>query len=462
MTILEQLLNYGLDAAMAGGAEYAELTAVDIEEKKLHMQNARLASSGNREAGISVRLIAGGRWGFAAGPAANKTNLSRLVKAALEGALVQPPPVFPAGLSTVIPAQGSWTGPCVRDPFAIPDSQLAELLVTADQAMAIEGVSIRQGSLHFRREHRFYVNSEGSSNSQTFTYTGGSICALAFGQGEIQQRSWPSPGGSYAKEGYEYIEELDLPGHGRQIAQEAVALTKAPSCPQEALDLVLTGSLLASQVHYTLGYRLQLGMPGAVHPQQASRLKLGSSAVTIYADAALPGGAGSFGFDSEGVKAQSFPLLENGRIVNFLSGRETAAAAGRFSGGCMRSGCWLEPPMPWMTNLVIKPGTCSLAELAGGIERGLLLDTPRAFGVSPDLRGFAAQAELGWLIEDGVITHMVKNPFYRGNSRAFWSGCDAAAAAAHQKNLGLMDKGIAVGHSIVPVRIRGVRVGDSR
>lgn len=128
----------------------------------------------------------------------------------------------------------------------------------------------------------------------------------------------------------------------------------------------------------------------------------------------------------------------------------------------MRSGCWLNPPVPWLTNLVIQPGTLSLAELAGGIERGLLLDTPHTFGVSPDLRGFAVQAELGWMIEDGVITHIVKNPFYRGKSIAFWSGCDAAAAAAHQKYLGIMDKGIAVGHSVVPVRIRGVRVGDLR
>lgn len=447
---------------MAEGAEYAELTAVEIEEKKLRMQNSLLASSGNKEAGISVRLIAAGRWGFAAGPAASKTAVRKLVKAALEGARVSPPPAFPVGLSTIIPAQGSWTGPCAIDPFAIPDSQLADILRAADRAMDIEGIGQRYGSLHFRREHKCYVNSEGSSNRQVFTLSGGGICALSFGEGEIQQRSWPSPGGSYCGRGYEYIEELALPGHGRQVSQEAVALTKSPPCPQEALDLVLTGSLLASQVHYTLGYRLQLGTLGAVHPRQAPRLRLGSPAVTIHADAALPGGAGSFGFDAEGAKAQSFPLIEKGRIVSFLSGRETAAAVGCFSSGSMRSGSWLNPPVPWMINIILQPGTCSLAELAGGIERGILLDTPRSFGVSPSLRGFAAQAELGWMIEDGVITHMVKNPFYRGNSKAFWSGCDAAASVAHQKTLGLMDKGIAVGHSVVPVRIRGVRVGESR
>jgi len=459
---MEQLLNYGLDTAMAGGAEYAELTAVEIEEKKLSMQNALLASSGKRETGISVRLIAGGRWGFAAAPAAGKTNLIRLVKAALEGARVLPLPAFPAGLSTIIPAQGSWTGPCARDPFAIPDSQLAELLGAADQAMNIEGISLRHGSLHFRREHRCYVNSEGSSNYQVFTLSGGGIAALAFGEGEMQQRSWPAPEGSYAGAGYEYIEELDLPGYGRKIAQEAVALTKAPPCPQGIVDLILAGPLLASQVHYTLGYKLQLDTPGCISPGMSGKLRLASSHVNLYSDAVLPGGAGSFGFDSEGAKAQSFPLIEKGKIVNYLSGRETAAAVGRFSSGNMRSGSWFNPPVPWMANLVIQPGTSSLVELAEGIERGILLDIPRSFGVCPQLRSFAAQAELGWLIEDGIITHMLKNPFYRGNIVAFWNGCDAVASAAHQRTQGLLDKGIAVGHRVVPVRIRGVRAGDGR
>ena len=459
---MEQLLNQGLDMALAGGAEYAELTAVEIEEKKLHMQNARLASSGKREAGISVRLIAGGRWGFAAAPAASKTNLSRLVKAALEGARVKPPPPFPVGLSTIIPARGSWTGPCAIDPFAISDSQLAELLVAADQAMDIEGIGLRQGSLHFRREQRHYINSEGSSNFQIFTLSGGGITALAFGEGEMQQRSWPAPGGSYAGAGNEYIEELDLPGHGRKIAQEAVALTKAPPCPQGVLDLILAGPLLASQVHYTLGYKLQLDAPGCIASEVSDKLRLASPHFNLFSDAALPGGAGSYGFDAEGAKAQSVPLVEKGKIVNYLSGRETAAAVGRFSSGNMRSGSWLDPPVPWMANLVVQPGTCSLAELAEGIERGILLDTPRSFGACPRLRSFAAQAELAWLIEDGVIIHMLKNPFYRGNIVAFWNGCDAAASAAHQRTLGLLDKGIAVGHRVVPVRIRGVRAGDGR
>ena len=203
------------------------------------------------------------------------------------------------------------------------------------------------------RRNRDYLNSEGSANQQAFTLSGGGISALAFGEGEIQQRSWPSPQGSYAGRGYEYIKELDLPGHGRQMAEEAIALTKAPACPQEVMDVILLGPMLAAQIHYPLGRRLQLGMPESTY---SSQLRLSSQAVSLDADASLPGGAGSFGFDAEGVKAQTFPLLEKGRVVNYFTGRETAAATGRFSSGCMRSPSWSSPPLPWMTNVIPGPG----------------------------------------------------------------------------------------------------------
>ncbi|HOC06759.1 MAG TPA: TldD/PmbA family protein [Bacillota bacterium] len=451
------MLKYGLDAAIAAGADYAEITGVDVEEEKWNIENARPSLSSNREKGIAVRLLAAGRWGFAAAPATNKLAVNRLVKAAMAGANVRPALPHPVELSTVFPAVGSWTCPCQEDPFAIPRSQLLELLRETDGTMAIGGIELRRTWLHFRREHRHYLNSEGSANQQAFTLSGGGISALAFGEGEIQQRSWPSPQGSYAGRGYEYIKELDLPGHGRQMAEEAIALTKAPACPQEVMDVILLGPMLAAQIHYTLGRRLQLGMPESTY---SSQLRLSSQAVSLDADASLPGGAGSFGFDAEGVKAQTFPLLEKGRVVNYFTGRETAAATGRFSSGCMRSPSWSSPPLPWMTNVILRPGACSLADLAGGIKRGILLDTPRSFTVNPLGSGFAAQAEIGWMIEGGLITQMVKNPFYRGNAKAFWSGCDAAAATAHQRNLGIMDNGIAAGHSVVPVRIRGVRVGD--
>lgn len=457
---MEQLLKHGLEVAATAGAEYVELTGVEVRTRSITNINGSLASWGGEEAGIAVRLIAAGRWGFAAGPAASKTAVGKLTKAALAKALVLPKPKYSVTLSPTIPAAGAWEGACVLDPFDLSDDEHAAVLQAADEAMAIPGVEQRQSNISFRREKRCYLNSEGSQNFQTFTLTGGGIIARSFQGGEMQQRSWPSPVGGFAQAGYEYIDELGLPRHGRRIAQEAVALIKAPPCPREVLDLILTGPFAASLVHHTLALNLQLGNLGFISPASASRINLGLS-LNLASDATVVGGAGSLGFDSEGTKAQAFPLVEAGRVLSFLSGRETASSVGRYSSGNMRSECWLQPPAPRPTNLIVEPGPFSLGSLLAGIERGVLLDNPRSpVGLCPERRSFATQAELGWLVEKGVVTHMLKTPFLRGNVIAFWNGLDAVGA--EQSYYGIAGSSIPVGYKIPPLRIRSVGVGGER
>lgn len=454
------MIESGLTLAKAAGADYAEVLAVNAEDKQLRVENgevARLERSEN--AGLAVRVLIGGRWGFASGPAEGSSVIKRLTGAALAAAQHEPKPLHPVRLSACFPVQGQWEGPCQINPFAKSDRELMEVLMAADEAMNIPGIGHRLSAMHFRREDQLFINSEGTKINQAFFLSGGGLRVWAPGQGEVQQRSWPCPGGSCSGRGYEYLEELDLPGHAGRIAREAVDLTAAPLCPDGITDLLLTGSQLAAQIHYTCGYRAQLGMPNAFPPEQAGTYRFGSPHITITADSAWPGGPGSFGWDREGVRAQSFALVKEGKLINYLSGREQAASIGRFSSGTMRSPSWLEPPLPKMTNLLLQPGSGSLQDLVKGIERGIILDTSRSFSFGPNLLGFIAQAEMGWMIEQGEITHMVRNPVYKGYSTAFWSGCDAVAGPEQQEVIGVMDNGIAIGHIVVPVRIRGVKVG---
>ena len=55
----------------------------------------------------------------------------------------------------------------------------------------------------------------------------------------------------------------------------------------------------------------------------------GSPHVNMTADATIPGGLGTFGFDDEGVPAQRTPIVRDGLFVGYLTSRETAAALGQ-------------------------------------------------------------------------------------------------------------------------------------
>jgi len=56
---------------------------------------------------------------------------------------------------------------------------------------------------------------------------------------------------------------------------------------------------------------------------QLGLLQYGSAVVNISADPLFPGGLGTFGWDDEGTPAERFPIVQNGRFVNYLTSRET-------------------------------------------------------------------------------------------------------------------------------------------
>lgn len=457
---MEKTLEYGLGFAVTAGADFAELLATDAQGRKLLMENGVPSIGTTEEAGLSARVLKAGRWGFACCPFGGKAVLETLLTSALAAADYSPAPLRPVSLGVIDPVHDQWLSPCDIDPFSLSLQELMDTAFEADAAMAIVGIDGRVTKLSFRREDRYYANTQGARISQTKTLSRGGIHAWTVSDGQLIQRSWPGPDGSIAGQGFEYIQQLDLPGNARRLAREVLALGKAPPCPIGVGDIILQGSMLAAQIHYSLAHRALLGRPGSVPPQQSEEFRLGSSFLNIDADASLLGGGGSYGYDWEGVPAQSFPLVRHGKLVRYFSGR-MAPAFGRTSTGAMRSSSWQSPPRPFVTNIIAKPGTGSLQDLISGVERGILIDTVSSFVPGPMLQDFVARAEAGWLIELGQVRHLVRSPLYRGYSTAFWSGCDAVAGPQEQQYLGLLDETVPVGYMMAPMRIRGVKVGAS-
>jgi len=65
-------------------------------------------------------------------------------------------------------------------------------------------------------------------------------------------------------------------------------------------------------------------------------------------------------------------LVDRGLFTGYLSSRETAAAIGQVSNGCMRADGWSRLPIIRMTNINLEPGTSSLEEMIATTEHGVL------------------------------------------------------------------------------------------
>ena len=133
------------------------------------------------------------------------------------------------------------------------------------------------------------------------------------------------------------------------------------------------------------------------------------------------GSLGSFGYDDEGVPARRDHLVKGGVLVGFLGSRESATAIGRSSNGCMRADGWNRTPIIRMTTVSLEPGEAgTLADLIADTDKGLYIETNNSWSIDDKRLNFQFACEIGWEIENGELTRMVRHPNYTGITPEFW------------------------------------------
>lgn len=477
------LVRRALDTAQASGASYVEARFVDratqaVAVKDGHVQNVDRQES----AGIGIRVIVDGAWGFAGTAALDGPGIDlcageavRIARASgrLRGA--------PVDLGEPVRTRGSYRTPIVRDPLAVPLEEQLSLLLEADAAMRrVQGLKSTQGNIVAQRERKVFANGEGAFVEQELYETGCGIFAVAADGQEVQNRSYPNSLGRHqACEGYEFVERYDLVGHAERTAEEAVALLSAKQCPPGVTTVILDSSQLALQIHESCGHPIELDRVfgteldfaggSFLSVDKLDTFRYGSDLVNIYADATILGGLGTFGFDDEGVQAQRLPIVERGMFRGYLTSRETAQRLGRASGGCARADGWGAIPLIRMTNVGIEPGTWELDDLIADTDEGIYMLTNRSWSIDDQRLNFQFGTEMAYEIRNGKRGAMLKNATYTGITPQFWGSCDAICNRRHYTVWGTPNCGKGqpmqaahTGHGAAPARFRTIQVGVMR
>lgn len=481
--LVRQVIQSALDAARLAGATYADARIVDSSHEEIQISTGRLEAIQRSDSfGIGVRVLAQGSWGFAASREVSVAEAARVATQAAAiaraSASVSGPPVV---LDELAPQTGAWTGPFQIDPFAVPLEDKLALMVAADEALrAQSAVTVTKVHLGFHKYRKWFGSSEGSFTEQTWFESGAGIVAFAIKDADVVSRSYPnSHGGGWEQAGWEYVTSLDLAGNAPRVADEAAALLTAEECPSDTLDLIIDSTQMALQVHESIGHPTELdrvlGEEAAfagtswVAASDVGTLEYGSELVTVTSDATVAGSLGSFGWDDEGVPAQRDNLIRDGLLTGLQTSRETAGVIGRASNGCMRADDWNRIPLIRMTTVSLEPGTWAFDDLIADTDRGLYVETNNSWSIDDKRLNFQFGCEIGWLIEGGKLTKMVKLPNYTGITPHFWKSCDAICNAEHWKVTGVANCGKGepmqvahVAHGAAPARFRGVQVGVGR
>jgi TldD protein len=476
---MDEFLSRALDLAAVKGASYCDVRLVETNQERFVVRTGVVDTLSNDESlGIGVRVLVNGSWGFASSYIVSPTEVDRITGLAVEIAKASSQSSNgPVSLGPPVASRGVYTTPIQTDPFTVSSEDKLGLLLEADQRMgSVKGISARMGNLIFIKEHKTFANSEGALVEQTIYEAGGGIMATARGSGEVQRRSYPQSMRQQGCSGWEFVAAMDLPGNAERTATEAVALLSAEHCPSGLTTLIVGASQLGLQIHESCGHAIELdrvlGSEAAyagtsfLTTDKLNNFQYGSELVNITADSIRLPGLGSYGWDDEGVPAQSTPVVENGRFVGYLTSRETATGLDLPSNGSMRAASWNRIPLIRMNNVSLEPGDWTLEDLIADTDDGILMEMNRSWSIDDRRYNFQFGTETGYEIKKGKLGKLLRNCTYTGITPEFWNSCDAVCNQDYWTMWGIPNCGKGqpgqlghTGHGSAPARFRNIQVG---
>jgi len=395
-------------AMAVGRAEYIEVRVQETSSTVVQYTGKELENIGRRtRLGGSVRAMVQGGWGFCSFNEVEE--LPRFVKAACDQArLVKRDPT---GLAPVEPAVDTVVASPEVDPREIPLEQ-KQALCERYNNIILSSPRIQTSNVVYRDStvNEYLVTSDGAELHQETCFTGAMAFAIAK-DGANVQRAYDSVGDV---RGYQIVEGLE--DTCEQVAQRAIDLLSADPPEGGAHTVVLDPKLCGVFVHEAFGH---LSEADFIHENERLReimrlgRRFGPDSLTICDRPDMPGEAGYYAYDAEGVAGAKTDLIRDGVLTSRLHSRETAAMMGERPTGNARCLSYSFAPIVRMSNTYMEPREHSFDQLLEGIETGLY--AIGAIGGQTDMEMFTFSAEEGYEIKNGKLGRKLRDVVLTGN-----------------------------------------------
>lgn len=472
-----------LRAARKGGASYADVRLVRIRRQGLVVRDRSVAATyDSDDQGMGVRVIVGGRWGFAALPRLTELDAEAAAAIACEiakanGKILGPP-------VKLAPVQGytdRWTSPVEVDPFAVSLEEKAALFLEASEAAFSAGASFVFAGVDIIREHKYFASTEGSFIEQTLTRTSPSfsVTVVDSSQGEFEDRDIDI---APMLAGYEHVTGARLKENAPRLVEECKEKLKAPAVSAGVQDLIIDPTNLWLTIHESVGHPTELDRAMGFEanfagtsfctPDKLRKLKYGSDLISIYADRTTPKALATCAYDDEGVKTSRFDIIRDGLFVGYQTTREQAAWIGeKESRGCSYADSWDSVQFQRMPNVSLEPGKdqTTLDDLIADTKNGLYLVGTGSWSIDQQRYNFQFTCQMAYQIKDGKRVGAVRHAGYQANSVDFWNSCDGLGGpdtwwmgGSFYDGKGEPGQINSVSHGCPVARFRGVNVINAR
>jgi TldD protein len=455
------LADIALNAATKAGASYCDVRIGRYLNQFITTRDLNVENVANTEsAGIGVRVICNGAYGFAATSDMSADSIANAARQAVAiakaNAKLQSEPVQLAPVKGV--GEVAWATPIKKDWRTVPIKDKAELLIAANKAGMEGGASFMQSMLFQVNQQKYFASTDGSYIDQDMHRLWAPMTATAVDKATGRFRS-RSGLGSPVGMGYEYLDarpehkikaaggvatlytdSYDLVEDARAAGRDAKAKLTAKSVVPGKYDLMLSPEHLWLTIHEAVGHPTELDRVLGYEANyagtsfvtldkwQSKKFKYGADHVNFFADKTTPGSLGAVAYDDEGVKTKRWDIIKNGILVNYQATRDQAHIIGeKESHGCSYADSWSTVQFQRMPNVSMAAGTKKLTpdEMVKDIKKGIYIVGDGSFSIDQQRYNFQFGGQLFYEIKDGKIGPMLEDVAYQANTQEFWNACSA-------------------------------------
>ena len=443
---LKGLADAALATAKQLGASYADIRINRYRNQFLFTRDRRVQNLVNTEDfGFGVRVLVDGTWGFASSSAVTKDDVATITRQAVGIArankIVNTDPVRLAPVESFPDAE--WNTPVKKDPFEVPLQPKIDLLLQInEEVLKVPGATFVSAFMLFVNEKKFFASSDGSYITQSLirSYPTFSVTAVDRSTNRFYQRNALVAPMSM---GYEYIESLPLLQEAKQAAEEAVAMHKAKPVVPGQKTLILHPSNLWLTIHESvghpteldraLGYEANFAGTSFLTTDKLGKFQFGAPTVNIVGDKTQEKAMATCGYDDDGVKTTSFPIIKDGVFVDYQTTRDQAHLIGQTkSHGCSYADNWASVPFQRMPNVSLQPNQKDVSEqdIIGATDDGIYVKGDSSYSIDHQRYNFQFSGQTFWEVKNGKITTQLRDVAYQSNTPEFWKSCDMLGGAS--------------------------------
>ena len=433
---LSAVSDAAISTAKEAGASHVDVRIERTRSGLLSLRDARPETQSDESiAGVGVRVIVNGAWGFASSPEISVDVAKKLAQTAVAMAKTSKPlsTELVSLVTEPVYANQTWVSDYEIDPFSVSDSEKKDRLSDlSNRLLKSAGVNHTSATTMFVKEQKHYADSYGTSTTQQRVRIQTQIEAISIGtHGFEAMRTLAQPAGY----GWEWMGN-SIWNWDAEIEQLPTLLAEkvaAPSVEPGKYDLLIHPSNLWLTIHESIGHATELDRAigyeanyagtSFATPDKLGKLKYGSALMNVTGDRLTEHGLSTVGFDDEGVAAQRWQIVKDGVLVGYQTDRRISAVVNQErSNGCAYADSPGHVPIQRMPNVSLQPDPNgpTLEKLIESVDDGIYILGDKSWSIDMQRYNFQFTGQQFHRIKNGKLVGQLKDVAYQSTTTDFW------------------------------------------